>query len=151
MSLLENKYFLFVTIFFTFILDRLFKSLVLTKDSFFVMDNFLKIGFYRNWGIALSLPVSSFVICPLIILILLLVFYYLILNLIEGKYQLIWASGLVFVGAFSNLLDRFRFGYVVDYINMAGRFPVFNLADVMIVIGVAIIFLNVFRKKEGRV
>jgi len=50
------------------------------------------------------------------------------------------AAGLLLGGAIGNLLDRVRLGYVVDFIDL-GWFPVFNLADSSIVLGVAALFL----------
>ena len=45
-------------------------------------------------------------------------------------------------GAVGNLIDRLRFGYVIDYISI-GNFPVFNVADASISVGVAILLLDV--------
>lgn len=45
-------------------------------------------------------------------------------------------------GAVGNLIDRLRFGYVIDYISI-GDFPVFNVADASISVGVAILLLDV--------
>ena len=56
---------------------------------------------------------------------------------------------LVFSGAVSNLIDRIRFGCVVDYIDFK-IFPVFNLADVYITIG-AILFLFSFLKPNDKI
>lgn len=50
------------------------------------------------------------------------------------------AAGLLLGGAVGNLLDRTRLGYVVDFIDL-GWFPVFNLADTSIVLGVVTLFL----------
>ena len=148
MRLLKNKYFLFAVIFFTFIIDRLFKALVLNFEGFFAIKNVLKINFYQNWGLALSIPVSPYLIYPLVILILIIVFYFFVENLKRNNYFFLWATGLIFVGAFSNLIDRLRFGYVVDYLNFIGRFPVFNLADVMIITGVGLILLAKLKKPD---
>lgn len=55
------------------------------------------------------------------------------------------ALGLILGGALGNILDRIRFGYVVDFIHLhAGRwsFYVFNVADAAITIGVAILLLR---------
>ncbi len=48
--------------------------------------------------------------------------------------------GLTFGGAASNLLDILKRRYVVDFIDV-GWWPVFNLADVAIVVGLAAAFL----------
>ena len=147
MALLKNKYFIVTIILFTFLLDRLLKIMLLEREGFFIIKNFLKINYYPNWGIAFSMPVSRFIVYPLIIIILIIVFYYLTAGLKSKDYFLIWACALIFVGAFSNLLDRFRFGHVVDYINFTGRFPVFNLSDVMIVTGVGLLIIKGLKKK----
>jgi len=46
-------------------------------------------------------------------------------------------------GALGNMIDRLRFGYVVDFIDL--RFwPVFNLADIVINIGVGMLLVEMF-------
>ena len=55
---------------------------------------------------------------------------------------------LIFSGAISNILDRIRLGCVVDYIDLK-FWPVFNLADVYIVIGAILILLNFSNKKPS--
>jgi len=45
-------------------------------------------------------------------------------------------------GAVGNLIDRLKFGYVIDFISIAD-FPVFNVADASISIGVAILLIDV--------
>lgn len=53
------------------------------------------------------------------------------------------ALGLILGGAIGNLIDRVRLGYVVDFIDL-GWWPVFNLADSAIVIGVVLLALTAF-------
>jgi signal peptidase II len=55
-----------------------------------------------------------------------------------------WGVGLLFGGALGNLIDRLRFGYVVDFIDF-GFWPVFNLADTAIVFGVVLVAIAVLR------
>lgn len=50
------------------------------------------------------------------------------------------ALGFVLGGSFSNLVDRVRLGWVTDYLDFT-YWPSFNLADIFIVVGVAILFL----------
>jgi signal peptidase II len=55
------------------------------------------------------------------------------------------ALGLILGGALGNIVDRIRFGYVVDFVHLhAGRwsFYVFNVADAAITIGVAVLLLR---------
>lgn len=54
--------------------------------------------------------------------------------------------GLIVGGGLANLLDRLMDGYVTDMIQI-GSFPVFNLADVCINIGVALLLLGVVKNK----
>jgi signal peptidase II len=49
---------------------------------------------------------------------------------------------LQLAGAVGNLIDRFNYGYVIDFISI-GNFPVFNIADSSISIGVAVLLLDV--------
>jgi signal peptidase II len=62
------------------------------------------------------------------------------------------AISLVLGGAIGNLIDRVRFGYVVDFIDVhyAGwHWPAFNLADSVIVIGVTLLLIEGFLPRRG--
>lgn len=55
-----------------------------------------------------------------------------------------WAMGLLLGGIVGNLIDRLRFGYVVDFVDVHVRqshFPAFNIADAAICVGVALYML----------
>ncbi|AFY79661.1 MAG: lipoprotein signal peptidase [Hydrococcus sp. C42_A2020_068] len=59
--------------------------------------------------------------------------------------QLGW--GFVLAGAFGNGIDRFLFGYVVDFLDFRLiQFPVFNLADIFINIGIIFLLIASFRE-----
>ena len=58
------------------------------------------------------------------------------------------ALALIMGGAVGNLLDRMRFGYVIDYVDVYwGRhhWPAFNVADSAISVGVALLVLDILR------
>lgn len=64
---------------------------------------------------------------------------------------------LILGGAIGNLIDRFRLGYVVDfldvYLNWGGvshHWPAFNVADSAICIGIGLLFLDMRKKPEER-
>jgi len=58
---------------------------------------------------------------------------------------------LILGGAIGNLLDRFRFGYVVDFFDAyvgVHHWPAFNVADSAICIGIGLLFLDMRKKPE---
>ncbi len=60
---------------------------------------------------------------------------------------------LILGGAIGNLIDRIRFGYVVDFIDVhynGWHWPAFNLADSIIVIGVVLLLLESFIPRRQR-
>lgn len=62
-----------------------------------------------------------------------------------------WALALVAGGAVGNLIDRMYFGVVTDFIlwrYQTHEWPVFNVADIVLVIGVGLMFIDI--QKEGR-
>lgn len=61
-----------------------------------------------------------------------------------------WALALIFGGAVGNLIDRFRYGHVVDFLDVyigSAHWPAFNVADSAISIGMAILIYHVVLKK----
>ncbi len=54
---------------------------------------------------------------------------------------------LIVLGAGSNLLDRIKYSYVIDYIDLK-YFTVFNIADTMISLGVALLLFYELKTKE---
>jgi signal peptidase II len=57
--------------------------------------------------------------------------------------------GLLLGGAIGNLIDRFRQGYVTDFISV-GKFPVLNIADASISVGVAILFIGMWLQERQK-
>lgn len=75
-----------------------------------------------------------------------------IARLREGS--LILAAGLAFIlsGAIGNLLDRLRFGYVVDFIQVHYQhwyWPAFNVADSAITVGAVLLVFDSFRRPSS--
>jgi signal peptidase II len=62
-----------------------------------------------------------------------------------------WALALVAGGAVGNLVDRIYYGVVTDFVLWhyhSKEWPVFNVADVVLVVGVGLMFIDI--QKEGR-
>lgn len=58
------------------------------------------------------------------------------------------SASLIIGGGVSNLVDRIIRGYVVDYIDISAivSYPIFNIADICIVIGIILIILNILNE-----
>lgn len=137
---------LLLTIF--FIIDRYLKFLALglSKD-FFLVKNIFTFTFYANKNISFSLPVEGIALMFLIGALILLIIFYLIKAFKKGRFLEVFAWLAIILGAFSNLIDRLKYSYVIDYLDVA-YFTVLNLADVMISLGCFyIIFSNLFKKE----
>jgi lipoprotein signal peptidase len=68
-----------------------------------------------------------------------------------------WGLPLVLGGALGNVLDRVRFGHVIDFIDahitykgIEHHWPTFNVADIAICVGVGLMALDMFTSKRGQ-
>ncbi len=60
----------------------------------------------------------------------------------------VFGYGLLMGGILGNLIDRILYGYVIDFLSFtfgSYQFPVFNLADMGIVIGIGFLFIEICR------
>ncbi|MBN1325800.1 signal peptidase II [Candidatus Falkowbacteria bacterium] len=117
------------------------------KSGFYFFKGLLQIGFFTNINIAFGLPLPQIIIIVITFLILIALGFIWWLDLWKANLLGLLGLSLIILGALNNLLDRLIFGYVIDYINIF-IWPVFNLADSMIVIGVIIYFINILLVKR---
>lgn len=124
--------------------DQLTKRLVATAlalgDSVELVGPF-SIHHVRNSGIAFGLFSSwtSIVIVLTLVAVAAMVAFFAYSG--QRHPMLPVALGFVLGGSVSNLVDRLRFGYVTDFLDVA-RWPAFNLADTFIVLGVGLLFVS---------
>lgn len=136
-----------------FLLDRVTKALVIGLDKIVRVAPFLSIQrcFNRgiSWGMLHSNNSSMFVAIVIMTLAIIIpLFIYAVTR--HRRSVPVWGETLVLVGAISNLIDRFIYGGVVDFISFSygsWSWPVFNIADACIVSGVFLIILSF--SKEG--
>lgn len=138
---LKEKW-IYIGSFFLIVIDQMIKlviSMNLNNMSINVINNILKFTYCENRGVAFSLGNGNipFFIILNIVIILIMIYYYeknkKDANIIERIFYM-----LILAGGTSNLLDRIIRGFVIDFIDVNDlfRFAVFNVADIMIVIGV---------------
>ncbi|MEI7644188.1 MAG: signal peptidase II [Chloroflexales bacterium] len=107
-----------------------------------IIGNTARIAYSHNTGVAFSLLEGMpqlLTIAGLVIVAGAIYFYATQLPNRRPAVQVI--LGLILGGAFGNLIDRARLGYVVDFIQV-GWFPVFNLADSAITVGATMLMFQ---------
>lgn len=129
----------------TIIIDKLIKLFIktnITKDIV-IIPKIFKITNVINTGAAFSILKNNNTLLILItIIILVLLNYYIKKNNIENDY---FELGIILGGIVGNLFDRLLYNGVIDYIEIS-NFPVFNLADSLIVLGIILLIIKEFKK-----
>ncbi len=112
-----------------------------------LIPSVLYLSYVENKGAAFGIFQDAKVFLITLALILFLVItYYVISHRKEIKPSLVVPLAMIAGGGISNVADRFRFGFVVDYIDVRViQYPVFNLADICVVLGVIWLAVNIWR------
>lgn len=114
------------------------------------LEPYARIVNWKNTGAAFGiLPNFGDFITILAIVVAIAIVYYFP-RVPREDWTLRLAMGLEFGGAVGNLFDRLTIGWVTDFISI-WRFPVFNIADLCITLGVIVLLLGVWsqeRKKD---
>lgn len=137
------------------LLDQWSKWLVVTKmalrEQIPMIDDFFYLTSHRNRGAAFGILQDQrwlFISITTIVIIFIVIYLWKV----RKQFWLSLSLSLVLGGAIGNLLDRIRNGEVVDFFHFqfgTYHFPIFNVADSMIVIGVVILaFLTIFSPTE---
>lgn len=152
---------------FVILIDQLSKTVIAHAlhpgESIKVLGDFFRITYVLNPGGAFGTRIGSgtFYTIISIFAIFLGIYFFLKTREDETWFRIGWA--LILGGAFGNLIDRFRFGEVLDFLDVdffdihipsiiqLDRWPVFNVADASVTIAMIIILWQVlFHKKPTK-
>ena len=134
-------------------LDLLLKYLVSTYlTSIIIIDDFFSLTYVLNDGAAFSILASK---SYLLIFFSLLCFIFILYELKNNITDRVLSIGysLVVSGLLGNLIDRLVDGYVIDYLAFkifGYNYPIFNLADTLIVLGIVIVLIKEILKERGK-
>ena len=132
-----------IILFIDIISKRLVVNFMIEDESIEIIKNFFSLTYAKNEGVAFSL-MDGYV--PLIIVSTIIVLFMIFKYIKNNDISCSDIIGYSFVigGAIGNLIDRVVYGYVVDFLdfNIFGyNYPIFNLADTFIVVGVIILIV----------
>ena len=137
-------------------LDQATKLLVATamarNDSIEVLGGFFRLTYIHNRGAAFGLSLGGPEIHTFVSLAALVVLAYLFRTLPSDSRLLRAAVTMVLGGALGNIIDRIRLGEVIDFFDLGigpdWRWPVFNVADSFVTVGIVILAIGYSRRKD---
>jgi signal peptidase II len=135
-------------------LDQWTKALVranLALEEFWApwawLEPYARIVHWKNTGAAFGMLQGFGDVFMVLAIIVALAILYYFPQVPRADWPLRLAMVLQFGGAVGNLIDRITIGWVTDFISI-GSFPVFNIADASISVGVAVLVLGVWIKEN---
>ena len=147
-----RKYGVPVAILLMIVIDQLVKwwtveNIALDTVRDFI-PNVMSLAYLRNYGAAWSLLQNQQIFFAVVtVAVMSVAIWYLAKHLQKSLWMVIGLC-LVIAGGLGNFLDRVRLGYVVDMFHLDFvNFPVFNVADSYLTVGVLILFVWIM--KEG--
>ncbi len=140
-------------------LDQITKSLVLANlllyETRVLVEGFINLVHVRNPGAAFGLLADtpewfrgSFLIIITVLVMILVLLYFWHSRIYATRPTI--ALALILAGGAGNLIDRIRFGEVVDFLDLylgTYHWPAFNVADSAISVGAVLLFLELLRGK----
>lgn len=135
------------------VIDQVSKVLVMQNMDLYqqipIIDNFFKLFYIRNDGAAFSILSGQTWLFYLIYIPAFYVIYYFFK---EAKTKLgVIATAILLAGTIGNLIDRILYKEVIDFLSFSFgsyNFAIFNIADVCVCVGVALLLIDSLRKKE---
>ena len=131
--------------------DQLTKHLVNLNYKSFINKDFIlfSIDYVKNYGAAFNILSGNRVFLSTISSLITLYLIYLIFNKNDANNLDLLSYSFVLGGSIGNGIDRITKGYVIDFINLNYiNFPVFNIADISINIGLIFIIYRLIKYKR---
>ena len=121
------------------------------KETIPVVENVFHITYIQNPGASFGVlqgQTALLIVVPVILIVAIIVYLYAKTK--GSHFTLPLSLALICAGGFGNLIDRIRFGAVVDFIDFR-VFPIFNAADIFVCTGsgLLILYMLFFDKPKG--
>lgn len=156
---INKKVWLIITIMLLMIIiDQLIKIYVsnnIYNSSITLINGFLNLTYVENTGGAFGIGNNNIVFFIIVNIIIIGVLVKLLISKTEGINTITLISiSLIIAGGIGNLIDRIFRAHVIDYIDITPliKYPVFNFADICVVIGITLIIIDlIYRSKNERI
>lgn len=134
------------------LIDQIVKMLVVQfiapTGGITLINGVLSLTYLENKGAAFGLWNSRWLLIGVNIVIIFVIIKLLRSKTYDFTKQMKTAYSLILAGGITNLIDRLFRGFVIDYIDINELFyyPVFNLADICIIVGILIVVVTIVIK-----
>lgn len=146
---------IFIIAIFALLIDQISKIVIglyfKLNESIAILKNFFSITLVHNTGAAWSILQNKNILI-IIFSIIALVIIYRFMFLFKTNKRNNLAFGLLVGGVFGNMLDRIIYGYVRDFFDFtifSYDYPVFNVADIFIVVGVILLIIAIIKGEDS--
>ncbi len=133
------------------LLDQFVKYLVRKNmelgQSIPIISGIFHLTYIENPGAAFGILANRRLLFLLLTIIIVGIMFYLYFQLCQKKSLTAFSLGLVISGALGNFIDRFFRGTVTDLFDLR-IWPIFNIADICICVGLALLCYLLFFKGE---
>jgi signal peptidase II len=142
------------------VLDQITKAAIVAKfvkhESYAIVDGFFNIVYVMNPGAAfgflanMSETFRYIFFTGITVVVILLIIYYIVKSKSQNMLMVISLT-LIFAGAVGNLIDRIRFGAVIDFLDVyigTAHWPAFNVADSAISLGAMLMIWGMIMSRE---
>ena len=151
MNKVQSKYYFLILSLFIIIIDQFTKYLMFRNYKIFVNKDFIffKLDFVKNYGAAFNIFSGSRTFLAIVSITISIILLFLILRKYTTNITNLYIYSFILGGTIGNGIDRIYKGFVIDFINLnVINFPVFNIADISINIGLVFIIYGFIKNKR---
>ena len=146
-----NRYYFIILSIIITLSDIITKHIISINHKTLINNNliFFSIDYVKNFGAAFNLFSGSRVFLSLVSITITIILLYIILYIQKISNIDLFSYSFILAGTVGNGLDRITKGYVIDFIKLNFiNFPVFNIADISINIGLILIIYGFIKYKN---
>lgn len=156
---MDKKKFIYSISFIVLVIDQIIKLTVVNNLTLHqeveIIPNFFSLYYVKNTGAAFSILGNQTLLLVLVSVVCLILIKEYIKREKEFTKLSIASLGMIIGGTLGNLFDRILYKSVIDYLAFdffKYSFPVFNIADIAITVGAALLLLSfIFEQKTKKV
>ena len=151
---MKNRQFIYQITSIVLIIDQIVKLIINNKMALYqqikIIPHFFTIYYVKNTGAAFSILEDSTILLTIISVIFIVILDRMIKKEKQFSNLSAISLGMVMGGIFGNMIDRIIHHAVIDYLSFQifkYEFPVFNIADIGITVGVALLMISMILER----